>query len=369
MTIEYNLPPRLIAFYLPQYHPIPENDAWWGNGFTEWTNVARARPLFRGHYQPHLPADLGFYDLRVPEVRQAQADMAKAYGLHGFCYYHYWFNGKQLLERPFNEVLSSGSPDLPFCLCWANESWTGIWHGAPDRILIEQTYPGMEDHTAHFYNLLPAFSDKRCIRVEGKPLFIIYKPKNLPEPQKFIDLWQNLAVKNGLDGIYFLGLEHPGWDYHSAIFNGIIFENLFSILKGLNKKNALARLTKKVKKRLMLGPANYVGNIPAVFQYKDYATACLPSINAQEDFYQIVVPNWDNTPRSHTKGFVLYHSTPSLFQSQLLSALSQVQSRSADKKMVFIKSWNEWAEGNHLEPDQKFGFAYLQAIKDIMDQV
>ena len=146
---------RAIALYLPQFHPIPENDAWWGSGFTEWTNTAKARPLFAGHHQPHVPADLGFYDLRLPETREAQAALARRYGIEGFCYYHYWFAGRRILERPFDEVLASGKPDFPFCLCWANESWTGIWHGAPGRILIEQTYPGPADHAAHFSALRP----------------------------------------------------------------------------------------------------------------------------------------------------------------------------------------------------------------------
>ena len=143
-------PARLIAFYLPQFHPIPENDQWWGRGFTEWTNVGKARPLFRGHYQPRLPADLGYYDLRVPEVREAQAELARNAGIEGFCYYHYWFGGKRLLERPFTEVINSGKPRFPFCLCWANQTWSGVWHGAPERVLIEQTYPGREDCVKHF---------------------------------------------------------------------------------------------------------------------------------------------------------------------------------------------------------------------------
>ena len=171
--------PRLIAYYLPQYHPIPENDGWWGRGFTEWTNVAKARPLFRGHYQPHIPADLGFYDLRLPEVRQAQAELARQAGIEGFCYWHYWFAGKRLLERPFNEVLASGKPDFPFCLAWANATWTGIWYDAPDRILMEQTYPGQDDHKAHFNALLPAFLDERYIRGGWKanlPGFPAFRP-------------------------------------------------------------------------------------------------------------------------------------------------------------------------------------------------
>jgi len=162
---------RAIAFHLPQYHPTPENDEWWGKGFTEWTNTTRAKPLYPGHYQPHLPADLGYYDLRLPEARHAQAELARAYGIEGFCYYHYWFGGRRILERPVNEILASGEPDLPFCLCWANHSWSNIWQGVADRMLIEQTYPGMDDHRRHFEWLLAAFHDPRYIRVDGKPMW------------------------------------------------------------------------------------------------------------------------------------------------------------------------------------------------------
>src|SRR3990170_1056122 len=204
---------KLICFYLPQFHPTPENDAWWGKGFTEWRNVAKAKPLFPGHYQPHLPADLGFYDLRLPEARQAQADIARQYGIHGFCYYHYWFAGRRLLERPFNEVVVSGEPEFPFCLCWANQSWTGIWHGTPKRILIEQTYPGIEDHRQHFETLLSAFHDKRYLKVEGKPLFVVYSPMDLPDSPRVMELWRELAVRAGLPGLFFVA-EHwdPEWD-------------------------------------------------------------------------------------------------------------------------------------------------------------
>jgi len=197
--------PTVVALYLPQYHPIPENDEWWGKGFTEWTNVANAQPLYPGHHQPSLPADLGFYDLRVPETRLAQADMARAYGVDAFCYYHYWFgNGRRLLQRPFDEVLASGQPDLPFMLCWANQTWSGVWHGLSDRILVEQVYAGQKDHEAHFEMLLPAFQDARYLRIDGMPVFKVYRPTELPEPRKTISLWQDMARAAGLPGIYFL---------------------------------------------------------------------------------------------------------------------------------------------------------------------
>lgn len=214
---------RMIAFYLPQFHPIPENDEWWGKGFTEWTNTAKAKPMFPGHYQPHVPADLGFYDLRLPEARLAQAELARQYGIEAFCYYHYWFAGKRILDLPFNEVLESGQPNFPFCLCWGNQSWTGVWHGAPNRMLIEQTYPGMEDHRRHFEYLLRAFLDPRYIRVDGKPVFVVYSPKELPDSMAVTDLWRDLAVRAGLPGL-FLVAEHksPDWDPKNAGFDAVI---------------------------------------------------------------------------------------------------------------------------------------------------
>ena len=200
---------RVIAFYLPQFHPIPENDKFWGRGFTEWTNVAKAKPLFRGHYQPRIPADLGFYDLRLPEVREAQAAMASDAGIEGFCYWHYWFgNGKKLLERPFEEVLSSGQPDFPFCLAWANHDWTTkTWqNGGRKEMIVQQTYPGEKDHISHFNYVLPAFLDHRYIKVDGKPLFLILEPYYFKGLTLFMDLWRKLAVEHGLKGIYFVGM-------------------------------------------------------------------------------------------------------------------------------------------------------------------
>ena len=187
---------RVIAFYLPQFHPIPENDKYWGKGFTEWTNVAKARPLFKGHYQPHIPADLGFYDLRLPEIREQQAELASEAGIEGFCYWHYWFgNGKQLLERPFNEVVASGKPNFPFCLAWANHDWTtATWKkGMKGGMIAEQLYLGKEDHIQHFNTLLPAFKDERYIRVDGKLLFLIYDPYRFEHVEEFIETWHKLA--------------------------------------------------------------------------------------------------------------------------------------------------------------------------------
>ena len=198
---------RLIAFYLPQFHPIPENDQWWGKGFTEWTNVTKARPLFPGHYQPHLPSDLGFYDLRLPEVREAQAAIARQHGIHGFCYYHYWFNGRRMLEQPFNDVLALGQPDFPFCLCWANENWTRNWDGGHREMLVPQSYSAADDHR-HIDWLLRAFEDPRYIQIDDRPLMVIYRPRQLPNIHQTLDIWREAAVKRGFKGLYICRVEN-----------------------------------------------------------------------------------------------------------------------------------------------------------------
>ena len=224
---------RLIAFYLPQFHPIPENDLWWGEGFTEWTNVSKAQPLFEGHYQPHIPADFGYCDLRSPEVRRQQAEMAREYGLHGFCYYHYWFQGKRLLERPFNEVLASGEPDFPFCLCWANEPWSRRWNGSNQDVLQAQSYSS-DDDRAHLRYLLPALSDRRAITVDGKPMFIVYQAKELPDPASTIAIWREEARRGGLAGLYLVAVEtgwDAGWDATQFGFDAkVLFQPQFSML-------------------------------------------------------------------------------------------------------------------------------------------
>lgn len=344
---------RLIAFYLPQFHPIPENDEWWGKGFTEWTNVAKAKPLFPGHYQPHLPADLGFYDLRVPETRLAQAEMARIYGIEGFCYYHYWFGGKRLLERPFNEVLRSGEPDFPFCLCWANESWTGIWHGSPGRMLLEQTYPGAKDHEAHFYTLLEAFSDSRYITVDGKPLFIVYAPMDLPDARRTTDQWRELAHKAGLRGLNLVGMQNEPWSPAEHGFDGATVRNLGRARN--SEGGRLWQLQKKYRK--------FRGYPEQIYDYEKALPHLLLPETAKPNVYPAVIPNWDNTPRSGRSGWILQDSSPELFERHLQSCMEQIAHKPFEHRLIFIKSWNEWAEGNHLEPDQRFGKVYLEVIR------
>lgn len=358
---------RLIAHYLPQFHPIPENDEWWGKGFTEWTNVTKAKPLFEGHYQPILPADLGFYDLRVPEVRIAQAELASQYGIEAFCYWHYWFAGKRVLERPFNEVLKSGEPNFPFCLGWGNDTWTGIWHGCADKILIEQTYPGPEDEEAHFYALLEAFHDPRYLRVDNKPLFLIYKPYMLPEPKRFLNHWRELAVKEGLPGIYFVGnartmewrYEEDGFDAMTPHNPGLSVYHVFYPHEGITKRIWNQRFPGETFKNLYL--KHFPG--PELMLYEDYIKIALPELRKNMDEFPCVMPNWDNTARCGKQGWVFIDPTPELFGQHLREAIDQVAHRSPEKRLVFVKSWNEWAEGNYLEPDQKYGRGYLEACR------
>ncbi len=349
---------RVIAFYLPQFHPIPENDEWWGKGFTEWTNVTRARPLFEGHEQPHLPADLGFYDLRLPEVRAAQAEMAAMYGVEGFCYWHYWFAGRRLLERPFNEVLESGQPDFPFCLGWANESWTGIWNNDPRRMLIEQTYPGEADDREHFEFLLKAFRDPRYITVDGKPLLFIYKPLKLLDAKQRLNRWREWALQAGLNGLYILG--NNQLDFESA--NEIGLDGAVISTHGLiTVKNPVLNRVKwllwGISKRL-----NLAG--PRRIEYKEAIKHLIPDLSKFDfDSYPCAYPNWDHTPRSGRKGLVYTGTSPKLFELHLRQAIDSVNSRDKEHRIVFLKSWNEWAEGNYMEPDTKWGHGYLEALK------
>jgi len=345
---------RLIAFHLPQFHPTPENDAWWGKGFTEWTNVAKAKPLFPGHYQPRIPADLGFYDLRLPEARHAQAELAKEYGVEGFCYYHYWFGGRRILERPVNEIITSSEPDFPFCLCWANHSWNTAWQGT-DTMLIEQVYPGWDDHTAHFEWLLQAFTDRRYLTVDGKPIFVIYKPDDIPNVQQVTDFWRERALQAGLPGLYLIGVSHRSekWDPRPRGLDA-------STMQALPKRDG------RIPRRYLLTKLKLAlqGNRHelTLWDYQDIRSILLRHNSVEWPDYPLVLPNWDNTPRTGMRGLVFHHSTPELFREHLREAISRVAGRAPDERIVFLKAWNEWAEGNYVEPDQRWGRAYLEAI-------
>jgi len=348
---------RVIAFHLPQFHPTPENDEWWGKGFTEWTNVAKAKPLFLGHYQPHIPADLGFYDLRLPEARHAQAELAKEYGIEGFCYYHYWLgDGRRMLERPVNDILSSGEPDFPFCLCWANHSWNSSWQGT-NTTLIEQVYPGWDDHATHFEWLLNAFNDRRYLKIDGKPIFVIYNPDDIPEVHKVMDYWRECALKAGLPGLHLIGVSHrnESWDPRERGLDASVMQ----ALPANDGRIPRRYLTTKIKLALQGNKHKLT-----LWDYEDIMPILLRSNVVDWLDYPLVLPNWDNTPRAGMRGLVFHNATPELFRRHLHEAIKTVENRKPEEAIIFLKAWNEWAEGNYVEPDQKWGRAWLEVIRD-----
>lgn len=350
---------RLISFYLPQFHPIPENDEWWGKGFTEWTNVGKAKPLFPGHYQPKVPADLGYYDLRLAEVREQQAILAKEAGIEGFCYWHYWYEGKRLLERPFNEVLTSNQPDFPFCLFWANHSWYAKnWNkDVKDKLLIEQTYGDEADYVNHFFDVLPAFKDSRYIKVDGKPIFGIYSYKNFPKVSEFIQKWQSLALSNGLPGIHFLTISYKSKEQNSVFslgFDAIVFDLAF---------------LRKTTSRYFLLFLHKVFKIPQIIHYRDYAKALVNHMPIEDKIYPCVIPNFDHTPRSGRRGSVMVNSTPKEWYRLLTNLFSKIKGKEPSRNLVFVKSWNEWAEGNYMEPDLRYGRGYINALRDALGKL
>lgn len=355
MTEAYNA--RALAFYLPQFHPIPENDAWWGTGFTEWTNTAKARPLFPGHRQPHLPADLGFYDLRVPEAREAQSALALDHGIEAFVYWHYWFGGGQrILERPFTEVLAAGEPSVKFCLAWANQTWSGIWHGAPDKVLMEQRYPGPEDDKAHFDAIVAAFRDDRYLRVDDRPVFYVFRPEQLPDASAFVDRWQAMARSAGLPGLYLVAeasdLVGAGARYTRGEADGFD-ASVYMTLPTM--RTPAARLRMRAGRKIMGGPEIY-----------PYSRQPIPVPPAYDtvDYQPCVYPNWDNSPRSGRGGVVLHGSSPERFRPHLRAAIERAQRQPEAERFVWIKSWNEWAEGNYLEPDLEFGRRWLEVVRE-----
>jgi lipopolysaccharide biosynthesis protein len=350
---------KAVAFYLPQFHPIPENDHWWGKGFTEWTNVVQAKPLLPGHYQPHLPADLGFYDLRLEETRIAQAELAQEYGIFGFCYYHYWFNGKRLLERPFNEVLATGKPDFPFCLCWANESWTRAWDGRSHEPLMEQTYSNYDD-VNHIQWLINAFRDERYIRVEGRPLFLVYRASYFPDSLKTTSTWREEAKKAGIDDLFLVRVESMTGEYNidpvkTGFDAALEFQPRWGDLGSPKHRSLFWRMLSRIG----------IGRLYMRYHFYDYPSIINRMLHISPPDYKRFVgvcPQWDNTARRRTTGTVFLNSTPELYGSWLESSIKK--SIAAGNQFLFINAWNEWAEGNHLEPCQKWGTGYLEATRN-----
>lgn len=353
---------RLLAFYLPQFHPIPENDLWWGRGFTEWTNVAKAKPLFPGHHQPHLPSDLGFYDLRLPEVREAQADMARSYGISGFCYYHYWFHGRRLLNRPFDEVLASGRPDFPFSLCWANENWTRTWDGTDRQVLMPQQH-SPEDDRAHFKHLLPAFRDRRYVRIGGKPLFLVYRTELLPDPARTAEIWREMAAAAGLGDLYLARVENfvSGVDPKAIGFDAAVeFAPDWRVLPTAMFRRKRWDLWSKAQYRLHLVPRVYLTH--RVYAYEALVRRMLEKPQVVYKRFRAVTPRWDNSPRRATESVIFRDSTPDRYEKWLRAVIgTTIDTFQGDEQVVFVNAWNEWAEGSHLEPDQLWGRTYLEA--------
>lgn len=351
--------PRLISFYLPQFYPTPENDAWWAKGFTEWTNVGNAKPLFKGHYQPRVPADLGYYDLRLPEVREQQAELARYFGIEGFCYWHYWFGGRRLLDRVFSEVVESGNPDFPFCLCWANHSWyQKTWDPTkPDKLLIEQTYPGKEDYINHFNAMLPAFKDKRYIKINGKLLFGCFAPLDVPDFQLMKDIWNELAHQNGLEGFYFFGFSFKHntlAEIRSKGYDATVYD---SVKDQYENASLVHRILRKVF------------NVPFYVDYSEYVTNFFRKYKVSSVDHPCINPNFDHSPRSAHRGVILHNSTPAKWKDFCKKIFSLCQNRDTEENLVFIKAWNEWGEGNYLEPDLKYGTQYLEVLKDCIKAV
>ena len=374
---------RVIALYLPQFHPIPENNRWWGPGFTEWTNVAKAKPLFKGHVQPKIPADLGFYDLRLPEVRQQQADLAHEVGIEGFCYYHYWFGGKQLLERPFNEVLASGKPDFPFCLCWANHSWSNkTWNRKSNMqsnsMLIEQTYPGYDDDYNHFMNVLPAFRDKRYITIDGKPVFFLYNPWEHTRVKEWIVTWRKLAQENGLPGLHFVSMcdatltfkLNPDGTKSRVLPNVESSQDLFQTVldMGFDAVNCIGmRRGEMLSEGRMLNLCKTIlrkAGLP-IGQFVDYSRTVkgfFPPETKWENVYPTIVPQWDRSPRAGNFDGIYKGANPQDFEKHVRHALDVIKMKDPEHRVLLLKSWNEWGEGNYVEPDLEFGHGWLQSV-------
>jgi len=346
---------KKIAFYLPQFHPIPENDIWWGKGFTEWTNVTKAKALFKNHIQPFLPGELGFYDLRLDEAKMQQIELARTYGISGFCYWHYWFgNGKVILEQPIWQVYRNKELDYPFCLAWANETWTGHWHGLGKEVLIEQKYLGEEDYKEFFYYNLPLFKDNRYLKKDGKLLFCIYKPHATDEIKTFIKVFRDLAKEENIGDFYFIGINSG---------NEILSKGFDAFMSGMpNVSEEMIRESKHFKgfyKKAKRFLGSKTKDYPQVIEYTEFVDQQF-NVPIQLNECPVLLPNWDNTPRAQQKGLVLNNSNPEQWRRLIEKMIKMNQSNG----IIFIKSWNEWAEGNVLEPSLRFGRAYLEVFKE-----
>ena len=355
---------RAVAFYLPQFHPTPENDAFWGAGFSEWRNVVQARPRFRGHGQPHLPADLGFYDLRLAETRVAQAEMARAAGLSGFCYYHYWFGGRRVLHRPVDDMLSGAAPDFPFMLCWANENWTRAWDGGSRQVILAQSYSDA-DTRAHARHLARAFHDPRAIRVNGRPVFAVYAPSDLPDARRWSDIFRETCAEDGLDP-YLVAVERhldrdtrpPAEKGFDAALEFQPFSRSFA-----DWQRSRATLGQRLVRRL----TREVRRVIALDRHIDMEAFVAFDLSRPRPAYTTfpgLCPSWDNSARRPRGRAIIFRgSSPALFERWTREKTRAFAPPSAEENLVFVNAWNEWAEGNHLEPCLGHGHAWLDALR------
>lgn len=375
---------RVIALYLPQYHPVVENDKYWGKGFTEWTNVAKAKPLFRGHYQPRIPADLGFYDLRLPQVRKAQVELAREAGIEGFCYWHYWFgNGKEVLQMPFDEVVRTGEPDFPFCLGWALHDWTTkTWEKdsaiAKDTMIFKQEFPGEDDDIKHFYRLLDAFKDKRYIKVDGKLLFSILVPRAMPEPKRFMNLWNRLAQENGLPEFHFVGIIDSMPTITKDNIKNIdkaVDDNIseikalgFDAVGTTDQKYAELKTGGKLRKIVFAMVRKvFPGALLDKYDYSKIIDNFYSPSDRREDVYPQLLAGWDRSPRSGRKAIIYYNNTPETFEKAAKKAIECVKNKAPEHRIVFLNSWNEWGEGAYMEPDLRFGKGKIKALRRVLN--
>ncbi len=356
---------KTIAFYLPQFHPIPENNEWYGEGFTEWTNVAKAKPLFRGHYQPHIPADLGFYDLRLKETRRAQSEMALKYGISAFCYWHYWFGGgKQLLEMPIWKMHEDPEVKIPFCIGWANTSWQNkLWDSKGNNsILLEQKYLGIEDYTKYFYNILPLLKDERYFKIDNKNLFIVYKPFDASSDQMkcFIETWRKLAKKEKIGEFFFMAQDSSCRAKDQILklgFDAIFDNNVGGVHHDLSFiRKCILTFSRKFLKR------------PSIFPYKEAAKHMVNKDCTDELVYPVVAPNWDHSPRTGGRAVLYTDCDPKYFYQLLKKTIDLISHKKEEHQIIFIKSWNEWGEGNYMEPDLKYGKGYLEALEKALKE-
>jgi len=366
---------KIIAFYLPQYHQIPENDLWWGKGFTDWVNVKKARSLFKGHHQPHIPIDLGYYDLRDDDIRKRQADTARRYGVDGFCYYHYWFNDKMLLEYPFDRVLETGEPDFPFCLCWANENWCRRWEGRDTETLITQD-DRKYNYSNHFAWLVKAFKDKRYITVNGKPIFLIYDPSSITNISTIVNQWRKMALESGLPGIFVCSVNsHKNrYQYEKALSLGFDATVEFHPHKMFWPRREfkylivyfIPRIINRITRLFKIHINNDLTNRVIINYVKYVKNTIKKTKNIERGIvFPTLFPSWDNTSRRKNTPLIIQNDDPEAFGTWLKYSMDRTSKYEEDTKIVFINAWNEWAEGCHLEPDERNGYKFLEAVASI----